>query len=121
MTALAKIAEHNPQPIFDKLTVVVSAYESGSTITVDNSISVFAGLCKANGDYEKTILPIILNHLQKCRPKEVSQHAERASICFSKQNAKAFIEVLEKRHPHLATSQQARINRLLKNLYALQK
>ena len=42
MTALAKIAEYAPEPIFEKLPLIVAAYEDGSVITVDNSISVFA-------------------------------------------------------------------------------
>jgi len=100
---------------------VVSAYESGSTITVDNSISVFAGLCKAGGGYAKEILPILLRHLEKCRPKEVPQHAERASVCFTGENAEDFIAVLEKRNAHLTASQQARNKKLLKKLYDLQK
>ena len=119
MMALATIAECASEPIYDKLAVVTVAYEEGSVITVDNSISVFAGLCKANADYAKTVLPIIINHLQKCKPREVPQHAERAAICFNNENAEEFMKVLEKRKSDLTTSQQARINRLMKRLYSL--
>ena len=119
MTALAAIAEYASEPIYNKLAVVTVAYEEGSVITVDNSISVFAGLCKANADYAKKVLPIIINHLQKCRPREVPQHAERAAICFNNENAGEFINVLEKRKLDLTTSQQTRINKLLKKLYSL--
>ena len=113
MTALAKIVEYASEPIFEKLSVIIAAYEYGSVITVDNSISVFAGLCKANDSYAETVLPIIIKHLQNCRPKEVPQHAQRASVCFNKKNANAFIEVLEKRLPDVASSGQMRINKLL--------
>ena len=116
MTALAAITEHAAEQIFEKLYLVQSAYERGSVITVDNSISVFARLCKADSRYAEKTLPIIINHLQKCRPKDVAQHAERASDCFCKENANAFIEVLENRIPHLSASQQTRINKLLKKL-----
>ena len=116
MTALAKVAEYASEPVFENLSLIISAYERGSVITVDNSISVFAKLCKTNERYAETVLPIILEHLQKCRPKEVSQHAERASICFNSKNANGFIEVLEKRVSHLTASQQKRINKLLKML-----
>ena len=119
MTALAKIAESTPEPIFEKLAVVVAAYENGSVITVDNSISVFAGLCKAGDRYAETVLPIIITHLKKCRPKDVPQHAERASVCFNSKNADAFIEVLEYRLSHLAATGQTRINKLLKKLHSL--
>ena len=119
MTALAKIARFSAQPIYEKLEAVISAYENGSVITRDNSISVFAELCKASDSYAKTVLPILLKHLQECKPKEVAQHAERCSICFDNKNAKGFMEVLEKRNPHLASSQQARVNKLLKKLHNL--
>lgn len=119
MMALAKIAQYASEPIFKRLAEVESAYQKGSVITVDNSISVFAGLCKANADYGRTILPIIINHLQKCKPREVPQHAERAAICFNNENAEEFINVLEKRKSDLSTSQQTRINKLIKNLNTL--
>jgi len=116
MTALAKIAGLAPGPIFKKLPLIVAAYEEGSVITVDNSISVFAGLCRADESYAKVVLPILISHLNKCKPKEVPQHAERASACFNSGNAGAFIEVLEKRLPHLTATGQARVKRLLKKL-----
>jgi hypothetical protein len=119
MTALAKIVHLASGQIYEKLGVIVSAYDNGSTISIDNSISVFAGLCKASDEYAETVLPILLTHLRKCRPKEVPQHAERCGVCFDGDNAAAFIEVLEYRSPNLAASQQARINKLLKKLYSL--
>jgi hypothetical protein len=119
MTALAKIAALSPEPIFDQLSQVYAAYEAGSVITVDNSISVFAGLCRAGDQYAEKALPILINHLQKCRPKEVPQHAERAAVCFNSNNADAFIDVLEKRLPDLAPPGQARVKKLLKKLHSL--
>ena len=117
MTALAKIAELSPKPIYDKLPLVISAYEDGSVITVDNAISVFAGLCKTDNTYEKGVLPVLISHFTKCRPKDVPQHAERAAICFSGSNKDVFIEVLEKRLPDLAAPGQLRVKKLLKRLY----
>ena len=119
MTALATIVEFTPTPIYEKLSIVVAAYEDGSVITVDNSISVFAGLCKADENYAKEVLPILVKHLQKCRPKDVPQHAERASVCFNNGNAGIFIEVLEKRLPNLAATGQTRAKKLLRKLYDL--
>ena len=117
MTALSKIVELAPEPIFAKLSTIIVAYEDGSVITVDNSISVFAGLCKADKNYAKDVLPILINHLQKCRPKDVPQHAERADVCFNNDSADMFIEVLEKRMPNLAATGQSRVKKLLKRLY----
>ena len=120
MTALAKIVKYAPKPIFEKLSLVKAAYEDGSVITVDNSISVFAGLCNVNENYAKEVLPILINHLQKCRPKDVPQHAERVSVCFNSRNAGTFIEVLKNRLPNLVATGQTRVKKLLKGLSDLE-
>ena len=121
MTALATIAEYASEPIFEKLSVIILAYETGSVITVDNSISVFAKLCKANDSYAETVLPILIKHLHKCKPREVPQHAERAAICLNSQNAGDFIDVLQRRKSDLTPPGQTRINKLLKKLHSLQQ
>ena len=114
MTALSKIVSLNPDVIYKNLDIIVRAYEKGSVITVDNSISVFAELVKANKKYEKKVFPIIIGHLEKCRPKEVGQHAERAFICINKGNVKIFKETLLKRYKSLTDSQKKRVDKLLK-------
>lgn len=119
MSALSEIVEITPKPIYTELATVIAAYEEGSVITVDKSISVFAGLCKSNDAYSNTILPLLLNHLQICKPKEVAQHAERMSVCFNNKNAVDFISVLEIRKPNLTLSGQTRIDKLLKKLRSL--
>lgn len=116
MIALASITQLVPEVIFANLHTVVSAYESGSVITVDNSISVFAKLCKADARYSEKVLPILTEHLRKCRPKDMAQHAERASLCFNPGNADIFKDILEKRAPFLTLSQQQRVKKLLKTL-----
>jgi len=115
MTALSKIVSLNPEEAFKGFEIIVSAYEKGSTITRDNSISVFAEMAKAGKKYEDKVFPIIIKHLEKCRPKEVAQHAERAFVCINKGNAQKFKEVLVKRRNSLADAQRKRMDRLVKN------
>ena len=112
MTALATIADLAPDPIYARIDGVLSAFHGGSVITVDNSITVLAKLCKANKVYEERILPLLLKHLRECRPKEVAQHAERMAICIYKENIKGFLDVLNVRKDHLSSSQIQRINKL---------
>jgi len=116
MTALTKIVPLNPDVVFNNLDIVVRAYEKGSVITVDNSISVFAELVKANSKYEKKVFPIIIGHLEKCRPKEVGQHAERAFVCINKNNSPKFKETLLKRRESLTEAQKKRIDKLISKL-----
>jgi hypothetical protein len=116
MTALSKIASIKPQEIFDNLDTVIKVYEKGSVITVDNSISVFAELAKAGLKYERKVFPIIIKHLETCRPKEVGQHSERAFVCVTKNNSELFKKTLLKRHDSLTEPQRKRVDKLLKKI-----
>ena len=113
MTALSKIVLIKPDVIYKNLETVIKAYKTGKVITVDNSISVFAGLVKADRKYEKKVFPIIIDHLKNCRPKEVGQHAERAFICIDKKNSQVFKETLLSRRGSLTDAQKKRVDKLL--------
>ncbi|MCX7820295.1 MAG: hypothetical protein N2258_01300 [Brevinematales bacterium] len=116
MIALSLIAFIKHKEIFENIDTVIKAYEEGSVITVDNSISVFAELIKANREYENTIFPIIMKHLETCRPKEVAQHSERAFVCINKDNSEQFKKVLFKRYDILNDAQRKRVDKLLKKI-----
>ena len=112
MTALAYVTQANPEPVYRRLPEIIAAYKKGSVITIDNSISVFAQLCKANTDYQTQIFPILLDHLKNCRAKEIPQHAERMSVCIDSGNREAFLKALEARAGELSESQSKRIKKL---------
>jgi len=112
MTALAAITESVPDIIYGEIDRVLSVFHGGGVITVDNSITVLSKLCRANKVYENHIFPLLLEHLQNCRPKEVAQHAERISVCVNKDNAKEFFDVLNTRKDHLTNAQNERIRKL---------
>ena len=57
MTALASIAELVPEAIHERIALLLQAFENGSVITVDNCVSVLAGLCKANEKYKEELFP----------------------------------------------------------------
>lgn len=116
MTALAAITALKSEEVYRNLPAVKKAYEEGSVITIDNSMTVFALLCKADKNYEKEIFPFLLEHLSLCRPKETAQHAERISLCIHRDNCVEFIRVLEQRKPDLADSQIKRLDKLIKRL-----
>jgi len=113
MTALAAIVSIKADTIITRLPEIVAAYKKGSVITVDNSISVFAGMCKT---HDKEIFPILINHLKTCRAKEIPQHAERMLICINDSNKETFINTINSRLTELTESQSKRIQKLFKNL-----
>ena len=112
MTALATIADISADEVYGQLDIVKKAYEIGSVITVDNSITVFAKLCVANEQYSKEVFPLLIHHLTTCRSKEVPQHAERMMLCIHADNVKEFLNVLEKRSPDLTDAQRTRITKI---------
>ena len=116
MKALTYITPIKPEVIFNRLPEIIAAYKKGSVITVDNSISVFAQLCKANSDYQTRVFPILLDHLTNCRAKEVPQHAERIAICIDANNKEAFVNALEARVNELSKAQYNAIVKLKKKL-----
>lgn len=115
MTALAQIAPLKYDEIYNSIYLVKKAYETGSVITVDNSISVFAKVYKANKKYGD-LFELILNHLKSCRPKEVAQHAERAFICINNENSKVFVNTLSERVECLTDAQRNRVKKIIKKV-----
>jgi hypothetical protein len=116
MTALAEIASLRPKEIFENRSIVFQAYENGSVITRDNSISVFAGLAKADKQYEQEMFDILMKHLRTCKPREVGQHAERTFICVNQDNSAVFSEVLRYRRDHLTEAQKKRVDKLIRKI-----
>ena len=114
MTALAESAKVKPDAVFRHLDAIKKAKETGSVITVDNSISALAVTAAANKKYGEEIFPYLVKHLSKCRPKEVPQHAERTLPAVNSGNKDEFIKVLEKRMEDLNGGGLARVKKVIK-------
>lgn len=113
--ALSRIAELCAQDIYRHKEIVYEAFENGSVITKDNGVTVFAQLAKVP-EYEQEMTQVLINHLKSCRPKEIAQHTERASVCFTIRNGEGFKYVLQGRMEELSASQQSRVRKVLKKL-----
>jgi hypothetical protein len=116
MIALATIAAIKADEIYENLEIVLRIMEEGSVIAVDNAIKVLAAVASQNDKYSKKIFPLLLDHLSKCRPKEVAQHAESTFQAVNQNNRDEFIKVLRERESCLTSSQISRINKLYKKL-----
>ncbi len=114
--ALAQIAEEAADALFANLDAIQRTLEKGSVIAVDNCVSIMALVAKADARYEKRILPLIIEHLAECRPKDVGQHAERAFACVNASNAARFKAVLGARRPALTEPQKKRVDKLVRRI-----
>jgi hypothetical protein len=114
MIALAEIAKVDAEVIFKNLDAIKKAKETGSVITIDNSISALAFTASADPKYNKIIFPYLLNHLSSCRPKEVPQHSERTFPAINAGNKIEFIKLLEKRMEDISGGGLARVKKIIK-------
>lgn len=119
MTAIAEAARTNPDGVFKHLAEIKKAMDEGSVITVDNAVKALALTAAAKGEYNKTIFPILLKHLQTCRPKDVAQHSEKSLPAVNATNKSEFIAVLEKRMTDLSGSGLARVKKVIKQAVSL--
>lgn len=114
MITLATIADLKADELFKERMEILKAMESGSVITVDNSVKVLAAIGAKKTEYNRELFPVLLAHLRTCRPKEVPQHSESTLPAVTRDNKSDFIAVLEKRMGDLTSGQLSRIRSVLK-------
>lgn len=114
MLALSTIAAIKADEIYENLEIVLRILKEGSVIAVDNAIKVLAAVASQNDVYNDKIFPFLLDHLRKCRPKEVGQHAESTFHAVNQKNQDEFIKVLREREQSLSNAQISRIKKLMK-------
>jgi len=119
MTALATVADIKADEIVANLDKIKKAFASGSVITVDNGVRVLARAASAKPEYNRKIFPVLLDHLQHCRPKEIPQHAESTLPAVTAANKKKFSETLNARFEFLTPPQAARVKRVIKQVEAI--
>ncbi len=76
MMALATIAEVASETIMAHLAILKSAMKVGSVITIDKGVLTLAKLAAVSKENNDVIFPILLHHLENCRPKEIPQHSK---------------------------------------------
>jgi hypothetical protein len=114
MIALSTVADLKADEIFPHFDEIVEAIKKGSVITMDNGVKTLALIASQRDEYREVIFPYLLGHLETCRPKEVSQHAEKTLPAVTAGNKSDFIRVLEKRLEDMTASQAARLKKFIK-------
>src|SRR5690606_23660076 len=94
MQALSTIAADAAEIIMPHLQTIKVAMQTGSVITIDKGVLTLAKLASVSEEYNKAIFPYLLNHLEKCRSKEVPQHGESILIAVTSENKEQYLQVL---------------------------
>lgn len=116
MTALSTIAHLKPDIIIENLEKIKITMGKGSVITVDRGVTVLALAGSAGEDYEKKVLPFLIEHLETCQSKQLPQHAERSEPLMNSRTKERFKNVLEHRLDDLTPPQQKRVMKIIKKL-----
>lgn len=114
MIGLSTVADIRADEVFKHRSEIVRAMETGSVITVDNAVKVLALAASHNSKFSGVLFPILLKHLQTCRPKDVPQHAEQSLAAINSRNKDQFVKVLEKRMIDMTGSRAARVKKVVK-------
>jgi len=116
MICLSMIADRKPKEIFENSEKIIRVMEKGSVITQDNGIKTLAKVASANDEYSQEIFPYLMVQLKGCRPKSVPQYAESIFCAVNSENGEEYREILVQRFEELSTSQQKRVEKVLKKL-----
>ena len=116
MTALDAVATLNPKGVYDLLPLVIAATKSGSVITRDHGVAIFAKLAKEER-YAGICLPLLLEQLKASPDNQFPMYAEMSTSLISETNKKDFIKVFKHRMGRLKKkSQKKRVEKLLRKL-----
>ena len=118
MTALATIAEGASETIMAHLDILKSAMKVGSVITIDKGVLTLAKLAAVSKENNDVIFPMLLHHLENCRPKEIPQHSESTLLAVTDENKEELLNVLRKREKSLTAPQLKRVKKIYKTLEA---
>jgi len=116
MIALATIAQLRAEELFLQRRLIAAALQTGSVILQDNAVKVLSVIASVKDEYRLEILPILLQHLEKCRAKDVPQHAESALMAINTGYLSQFVALLESRMQEMTDSQAKRLRKLINGL-----
>jgi hypothetical protein len=119
MIALASIAHLCPDEIWVEIPTILDIYEKGTVITVVWGVRLLAGLAATNPEYSDKLLPILLNTLETCIPRDVPTHAESMLPAIDPENKPFILEILISRQIEFSKSQITRNRSLIRKIQAI--
>jgi len=116
MTALDMIALINLKGIYELLSLIISAIDKGSVITIDHGVGILAKLASID-DYTDTAFPLLIEQLKKCPSKQLPMYAEKSMIAINTTNQKQFVDLIHSRISEMdKNSQRVRLNKVITRL-----
>ena len=120
MTAPSTVAGLRPKEIYDQRREILQVMAGGSVITVDAGVQTLAVAAVTSPGRRRGLLPHLVKHLARCRPKDVPQHSEKILRAVDHASKAAFLRAVERRLPELTSAQQIRVRRVIRQAENLQ-
>lgn len=118
MIGLATVAPLRPEEIGADLHNVLAAVEHGSVITVVWGIRTLSIVAAADASCRERVWPFLMQHLQRCTPRDVPVHAEDIAHTVVASNKDEFLAALEARRTELSPAQASRLKKVLRAVEA---
>lgn len=116
MIALSSISKIAPEIIFNALPRIRKAVDTGSVITKDAGVVVYANLSIIKRQ-KNDVLPLILDELEKCPDKQLAQYVEKSLVAIDSESKEAFLRIINLRLQSLEKeSQIKRVRKILKKV-----
>ena len=113
LIGLSTIAEVQSAAIGRHADKIMDLMAHGSVITVDNCVKTLAHVASKEPGLRTRLVGRLVQHLEKCRAKDVPQHSENTLVAIEAGTSEQFIRVLTLRLPELSASQLKRVQKMI--------
>jgi hypothetical protein len=118
MLALSSISSLRPRQVWARIDEVITATRKGTVITAMAGVKTLAGVAASNARYRSKLIPVLLEQLRTCPPRDLPVQAESILRAVSPSDRPPFLDRIEARKHELTTAQASRLRRMLRKLEA---
>jgi hypothetical protein len=119
MIALSTISLIRARAIWGSIGEVIRATKEGSLITKVSGIKTLAGVASTGKNYRVRLLPILLQQLRTCPPRDLPLHAESTLPAVQEEGRARVLALLQSRLRELTPSQASRLRRVIRQVRAI--
>ena len=113
--ALANIAPLMADQLFKQIDLILDTIKKGTVITEVWGLKTLVSLSLANDSYKATLLPVLFDYLEKCRPIDFATRVETIIPAITQSAEKeAFDLIIESKRSELSPGQEKKLNAVLK-------
>ena len=114
MIAITTISKIKAKEIFQQITLILNAIDSGTVITEVWGIKTLASLSSIDGAMKKKLMPILADYLQKARPVDFTTRLEDILQTVSTDNDAALIgKIVKEKLSELSEAQKKKLKTLI--------